>query len=171
MTSISPQTGSRRSTRFILRLPLGSHWRRWLVATLVAWVLAAAVGVGAASLLRRDLPQVQSLEDYAPPVLSRIYARDSSLLRQFGEQRRLVVGLNAISPWFRQAIVASEDSHFFSHPGVDLRAILRAVWADIRAGRKEQGASTITQQLARDLFLTKEKTWTRKLQEWVFALQ
>ncbi|MCZ6649145.1 MAG: PBP1A family penicillin-binding protein [Acidobacteria bacterium] len=171
MTSISPQTGSRRSTRFILRLPLGSHWRRWLVATLVAWVLAAAVGVGAASLLRRDLPQVQSLEDYAPPVLSRIYARDSSLLRQFGEQRRLVVGLSDISPWFRQAIIASEDSQFFRHPGVDLKAILRAVWVDLLAGRKDQGGSTITQQLAKDLFLTKEKLWTRKLQEWVFALQ
>ncbi|TDI31934.1 MAG: PBP1A family penicillin-binding protein [Acidobacteria bacterium] len=171
MIRLSRQTGSRRPTRFIIRLSLGPHWRGWLAATLAAWVLAAAAGLGTASLLRQDLPQVQSLEDYAPPVLSRIYAGDESLLRQFGEQRRLVVGLNAISPWFRQAIVASEDSHFFTHPGVDLKAILRAVWADLLAGRKAQGASTITQQLAKDLFLTREKLWTRKLQEWVFALQ
>ena len=164
-------TASRQRRVYRIRLPRARHLVRWLAVTGGAWLLAAAVGIAAASLLQRDLPQVQSLEDYAPPVLTRIYAGDSTLLRQFGEQRRLVVALDDISPWFRQAIVSIEDSHFFAHPGVDVRAILRAVWADILAGRKDQGASTITQQLARDLFLTKEKSWERKVTEWVFALQ
>jgi len=164
-------TASRQRRIYRFRLPRSRHLLRWLAITGGAWLLATAVGIGAASLLQRDLPQVQSLEDYAPPVLTRIYAGDGSLVRQFGEQRRLVVPLDDISPWFRQAIVSIEDSHFFEHPGVDLKAIVRAVWADILAGRKDQGASTITQQLARDLFLTKEKSWKRKMTEWVFALQ
>jgi penicillin-binding protein 1A len=139
---------------------------------LACWTAAAALGFAGASLLQRDLPQVLSLEDYAPPVLTRIYARDGSLLRQFGEQRRIMVRLEDLPLSFRQAIVASEDAEFYRHPGVDLRAILRAAWNDLRAAdATAQGASTITQQLARDLFLTKEKTLRRKVQEWVFALQ
>ncbi|MFQ5669804.1 MAG: penicillin-binding protein 1A [Acidobacteriota bacterium] len=148
-----------------------SGLRRWILLTLGCWTAATALGIGAASLVRRDLPEVLSLEDYEPPVLTRIYARDGTLVRELGNQKRLMVHLSDLPMAFRQAVIASEDADFYRHPGVDLSAILRAAWNDILARRKAQGASTITQQLARDLFLSKEKTWTRKLQEWLFALQ
>ncbi|MFQ5767728.1 MAG: transglycosylase domain-containing protein, partial [Acidobacteriota bacterium] len=144
---------------------------RWILATVLCWALAVGLGIALASLLQHQMPQVLSLEDYSPPVLSRIYAADGTLLQQFGEQRRIVVPLSDLPTSFKEAIVAIEDADFYSHPGIDLTAIVRAVWRDLLAGQKAQGASTITQQLARDLFLTKEKEWGRKLQEWLLALQ
>ncbi len=144
----------------------------WAGVILASWLLAALAGMGLAGLLKRDLPQVLSLEDYAPPVLTRVYAGDGSLLRQMGEQRRLLVRLAEIPLFFRQAIVATEDSDFYQHPGFDVLAIARAAYRDVLARRIAQGASTITQQLATDLFLVKEeKTVTRKLQEAILALQ
>lgn len=154
--------------------------RGWIIATGICWLAALAGGVGSASLLQRDLPQVLSLEDYAPPVLTRVYARDGSLLNQFGQERRIVVPLSQIPESFRQALLSIEDADFYHHPGVDPSAIVRAVWRDVISGRRAQGASTITQQLARDLrlptvfgsgVLTTDKTITRKIQEWILAFQ
>ena len=143
----------------------------WIGATLVCWAAAVGGGAGLAAFLLRDLPGVLSLEDYTPPALTRVYAGDGSILKQFGQQRRIIVPRSGIPDSFRQAIISVEDAGFYRHPGVDPKGILRAAYQDVLRGRLEQGASTITQQLAQDLFLTKDKTWTRKIQEAILALQ
>jgi len=119
----------------------------------------------------RQLPSVEELAHYQPALITRILDRDHGLIAQFGAEKRMLVTMDQVAPQFIQAIVAVEDVKFFVHQGVDFRGIARALLADVREGRKAQGASTITQQLARNLFLTKEKTFSRKFKEVLLAIQ
>jgi penicillin-binding protein 1A len=146
--------------------------RRWPFVVLGAIVLLAAIGgLVVGRFLRFDLPDVRGLEDYDPPVMSRVMATDGSIAATFAEQRRTLIEFHDIPDNFRNALVAVEDSGFYRHPGIDLKGIARALWSDMRHLRLEQGASTITQQLARNLFLHPAKTWRRKAQEAVLALE
>jgi penicillin-binding protein 1A len=104
-------------------------------------------------------------------VVTTLYSADGSVLYQFGAEKRIVVGLDQVPQAFIDGLVATEDSHFYDHVGVDPWGIARAIVKDIIHLRKAQGGSTLTQQLARSLFLRPEKTWRRKLQEMVLALQ
>lgn len=118
-----------------------------------------------------DLPDVRALQDYNPPVMTSVLANDDSLVESFAEERRILIEYRDVPPAFVQALIATEDSNFYNHPGFDLKGIIRALWSDLRHMEMKQGASTLTQQLARNLFLHRDKTIRRKLQEVVLALE
>src|SRR5207253_8428707 len=100
-----------------------------------------------------------------------IYAADGSLLGAIpAERNRQPVPYSHISPWMSKAIVAVEDKRFWHHGGVDPQGVVRALWADVRAGKVVQGGSTITQQLVRNLYISNERTVTRKLREACLAI-
>jgi len=118
-----------------------------------------------------DLPQISALDDYAPSTISRIYASNGEVVGEFATQRRTVVTYDEISPLLRNAVIAAEDKDFDKHVGLSVPRILATLGKDIVERRKAGGASTITQQLARNLFLTFEKTWERKIKEAILAIQ
>ncbi|KAB2922483.1 MAG: penicillin-binding protein 1A [Dechloromonas sp.] len=111
------------------------------------------------------LPSLEVLTDYRPKIPLKIFTADGYLIGEFGEERRAVVTINDVPPLMKHAILAAEDDRFYEHGGVDYLGIIRAAGANLIGGGKRQGASTITQQVARNFFLTGEKTYTRKLYE------
>ncbi len=153
----------------------GLPWTRWF-----AWAFALA-SVGALSLaaclalafiLAMDrLPTVNALLDYKPKIPLRIYTSDGVLIGEFGEERRSPTRASETPKLMRDAILAAEDSRFFEHHGVDLLGIARAAMANLISGGKEQGASTITMQLARNFFLSTEKSYIRKIYEVLLAMR
>ncbi len=150
--------------------------RRRLPFLLLGLVLipAAAGGAALGYGLNLDLPDVAKLENYTPPLSTRVMARDGSPLASFGEQRRMLIASRDIPKVFEQALIAVEDSNFYHHSGIDFRGILRAAWYDVSHLTLGQGASTLTQQLARNLFpdvLKPEKTARRKIQEMLLAIE
>jgi len=112
-----------------------------------------------------NLPSLEVLTDYRPKIPLRIYTADGHLIGEFGEERRAVVAIQDVPGIMKNAILAAEDDRFYQHGGIDYLGILRAASANLLGGGKRQGASTITQQVARNFFLTGEKTYTRKLYE------
>ncbi len=140
---------------------------------LLVLLLTLAVLVSGASLayLVRHLPSIESLRAIHLQVPLKIYTRDRSLIAEFGENRRAPVELEDVPRLFLQAVLAAEDERFYQHPGVDWRAILRAALRLAMTGAKTQGGSTITMQVARNFFLTREKTYVRKLNEILLALK
>ena len=118
-----------------------------------------------------DLPPAKALEEYTPSVGSRVYAADDEFITEFQAEKRIFVPLQQIPPTLRNAIIAVEDSRFYSHFGVDVRGILRAAYANFRHGRVVEGGSTITQQLAKVLFLTPDRSFSRKIKEALLAFE
>ena len=145
--------------------------RRWVVAGLALLLVAAVVGLALGVYLRLDLPAVEALENYTPPLQTRVLAADGAAVGSFGGERRTLVPYERIPDTFRNALVSIEDNDFFRHPGVDLSGIARALWRDMAHMKFEQGASTLTQQLARNLFLTRDKKLHRKVQEAMLAVE
>ena len=142
--------------------------------TLILGALVLPAVIGGATLgygLKLDLPDVEALDRYTPPLNTRVLARDGAVIGSFGEQRRTLLAHKDIPPVFLQALVAVEDSTFYRHGGIDLKGIARAAWHDLTTLSFAQGASTITQQLSRNLFLKPEKTPRRKLQEMLLAME
>jgi len=137
------------------------------VVLLTGGALAAAVY----ALWPTDLPSVKALEEYAPSLGTRVYADDDELLTEFQAERRIFVPLREIPRGLRDAVIAVEDARFYSHQGVDLRGVARAAYANFRHGRIVEGGSTITQQLAKVLFLTPDRSFERKVKEAVLALE
>ena len=133
-------------------------------------VIGGAIG-GFFLAVTHDLPQVQALESFRPSAVTRIFSADKELLAELYTQKRVPVPLHMIPGDLQQAIIATEDRQFRQHAGVDLRGILRAIIQDIRVGEFVQGASTITQQLARTLFLSPRKSIMRKLKEAFLSFQ
>jgi len=117
------------------------------------------------------LPAIEVLRDVHLQVPLKIYTRDHELIAEFGEKRRSPVAYEEIPPTVIQAFLSAEDDRFFEHPGVDYQGIIRAATQLILTGRKTQGGSTITMQVARNFFLTKEKTYERKIKEILLALK
>ncbi len=142
----------------------------YVVLLLGMAVIGGVIG-GFFLAITHDLPQIRTLESFKPAALTRIYSADRELLAEFFTEKRVPVRLHLMPHYLKQAIVATEDRHFYEHAGVDLRGVLRAIIQDIRAGQFVQGASTITQQLARTLFLTPRKSLMRKLKEAFLAFQ
>src|ERR671923_1985095 len=139
-----------------------------LLLTLLMLVVLAIGGVLAYLLPR--LPSIEVLKEAQLQVPLRIYTHDRSLIAEFGEKRRIPVKLSQVPELLVKAVVAAEDDRFYEHPGVDWQAILRATFQLIRTGEKSQGGSTITMQVARNFFLSREKTYLRKLNEILLAL-
>ena len=118
-----------------------------------------------------SLPKLFNVSDYQPPLISEVYDRKGQKMGEFFKQRRIIADYKDMPLFLIQAFISAEDGSFFSHKGINYRAILRAFIANLKAGKKVQGGSTITQQLARTLLLSKEKTYTRKFKEAVLALR
>jgi len=118
-----------------------------------------------------DLPDIDSLENYTPPLITRIYDIHDDVITELFTERRTVIPLNEIPINLQNAVLATEDEHFFTHWGINPRGIVRAALANIRHGRVVEGGSTITQQLSKVLFFTQQKTLSRKLREFLLALQ
>ncbi len=133
------------------------------VLGLAGIVLALAVVV--LSLAYPNLPSLDILTDYHPKMPMRIYTADGYLIGEFGEERRAFVSIQEVPEIMKQAILAAEDERFYQHRGIDTLGVLRALHANLIGGGKRQGASTITQQVAKNFFLSSEKTYTRKLYE------
>ena len=118
-----------------------------------------------------SLPKLLTINDYKPPLLTQVYDREGEKIGEFFKERRLIVPYQDIPKFVIWAFVAAEDGSFFSHKGLNYKAIVRAFIANLKAGKKVQGGSTITQQLARTLLLSTQKTYTRKLKEAILALR
>jgi penicillin-binding protein 1A len=164
--------------RIVRRSPL-----RWIVriAFIGFAMIVVAGGIGAAfayhtyERIVADLPTVDGLKQYQPPVMSRIYAGDDHLVAELAKERRIFVPSNAIPDLLKQSFVSAEDQKFWTHHGVDPSAILRAAMTDLQQlgrNRRPIGASTITQQVARNMLLgTNERTFERKVKEAILAMK
>ena len=138
----------------------------------VSGILAAAATViGAYHYVSPSLPQAETIREIPLQIPLRIFSRDGRLIEEVGERRRILVDYEDLPPFVVHAFVAAEDGRFFEHPGIDYQGIMRALLLLVRSGEISGGGSTITQQLARDYFLTREQLFTRKLREAFLAWQ
>ncbi len=137
------------------------------------FIVAALAGTTAGALFAYagDLPEISALDDYAPSTITRLYAANGQVIGEFATQRRTVVAFEDIAPRLRQAIMATEDAGFDRHFGLSISRILIALFVDVVERRYAQGASTLTQQLARNLYLSPEQTAERKIKEALIAVQ
>jgi penicillin-binding protein 1A len=138
---------------------------------LVSFVLGLVILTVTYLVVSKDLPDVETLRDIQLQVPLRVYTQDGKLISVFGEKRRIPVGIDEIPLDLKNAFIAGEDKRFYEHPGIDYEGITRAVWTLATTGEKSIGGSTITQLLARNYFLTPEKTFTRKIKEIFLALK
>ena len=134
-------------------------------------VIAVTLVAFAAALVYPTLPSLDALTDYRPKIPLRIYSSDGKLLGEFGEERRAVITIEQTPQRMIDAILAAEDERFYQHRGVDYMGVARAALSNFVSGGVRQGASTITMQVARNFFLTKEKTLTRKFNEMLLAFK
>ena len=156
-----------------LQIKIKKFKKGTVLRTLLILVLAGlAAGLGALAgayiAIKDNLPQVADIDTFRPKLITTVYAADGRPIKEFAEERRVEITYDRIPKTLIDAIVATEDPSFFHHGGVDLRGILRAVWADVfkvLGGKRPEGGSTITQQLARSLFLHREVSLRRKLKE------
>lgn len=136
-----------------------------LIIILSIWLLIA----GFVLYIYKELPDIKELKQYKPNLISRVYSEEGELIGEYYVERRIAVPLDKVPPIVIKAFLAAEDARFFEHHGMDIRGIIRATIKNILAGSYVQGGSTITQQLARSLFLSQEKTIGRKFKELVLA--
>ena len=151
-------------------IPQTSHWfGRFLLKTTVFFaglgLCGALLGSLALALAWPNLPDLSAMIDYRPRVPLRIYTSDNVLIGEFGEERRNVLRFNEIPDIMKSAILAAEDDRFYQHSGIDWLGVARAAVANVTSMAKSQGASTITMQVARNFYLSSEKTYTRKFYE------
>ncbi len=148
---------------------------RWVLyfLLLIGGVLLTFVALAGIVLILAypQLPSVEVLTDYQPKIPLRVYSSDGHLIGEFGEERRNFASFKDVPPLMTQAILAAEDERFYQHPGIDTLGVLRAAYSNFVGGGKRQGASTITMQVARNFFLSSEKTLTRKLYEMLLAFK
>lgn len=149
-------------------------FRRWFrpVLVILTLLLLPAILLGLAALLEYpSLPSLEALTDYRPKIPLRIYSAEGALLGEFGEERRALIKISDVPEVMKQAILAAEDDRFYEHGGIDYTGVIRAAFSNFTSGSAKQGASTITMQVARNFFLTKEKTWARKFNEVLLTLK
>ena len=148
---------------------------RWVLYPFIALLGLIAIGVAilalAVAFAWPTLPSLESLTDYHPKIPLRVYTADGELIGEYGEERRAFIRIQEVPEVLKHAILAAEDDRFYQHSGVDFLGILRAAGANLATGGKRQGASTITMQVARNFFLTREKTISRKLYEILLAFK
>jgi penicillin-binding protein 1A len=145
----------------------------WFIFVLILLILLAVSGAAFVywQQIYKTLPDVNELKSVQMQVPLRIYTSDQKLMAEFGEKRRIPLTYDQFPPQMIQAILAAEDDRFFEHPGVDYQGILRAVFELVRTGHKSQGGSTITMQVARNFFLSPEKSFMRKINEIVLSFK
>ncbi len=150
------------------------NWEK--VKSAIKWLSALGVlglfsGIGGIFYLSRDLPKLESLEDYQPPQATKIYSHDGPLVAYISNQRRTVVPLEVLPKHIPQAFLAAEDRNFYTHEGLDYLGILRAAIKNLRPGAHLQGASTITQQIVKTMVLGPERSYSRKMREAVLSFK
>jgi penicillin-binding protein 1A len=176
ITSVLRSLAARRAQRAAhprRKLPWKRRLRRW------AWRFAALgsllFGLGLLSFAGliwyygNDLPETAELKHYDPPQVTRIVARDGTLLAELFVERRTLVPISDVPKDMKHAVLAAEDARFYEHEGLNYFGILRALLINLRSGRKQQGGSTITQQVVKNVLLTPERTFARKIRELVLA--
>lgn len=146
---------------------------RSLLLTLLLTLLAVLIGGSAGYIIFAlwDLPQIESLEQFKPSITSRVYSDSNKLIAEFYLENRTPVAFSDVPDMLIKAIIAAEDARFYDHHGIDLRGIARALYRNIQAQRVREGGSTLTQQLAKVLFLNPERSYSRKFKEMVLALK
>src|SRR5215471_935333 len=154
-----------------------------LLLRFFGWIFAVGtvvflVGVAGAALLlwhfSKDLPDYSQLQDYEPPVMTRVHAGDGSLVAEYAKERRLYIPIQAVPKLVLNAFISAEDKNFYEHGGLDFQGIMRAgllYVQNIGSSRRPQGASTITQQVAKNFLLTNEVSLDRKVKEALLALK
>jgi penicillin-binding protein 1A len=145
------------------------HVVRWAGPVLVALLVGAVAGVAVAAAIH--VPRVDALADYTPSLVTQLYDKNGAVFATFARERRVMLKESGIPRVLQEAVLASEDANFFRHGGIDATGIARAALADLRAGKVVEGASTISMQLARSLFLSRERTWRRKIEEAFVAVE
>ena len=150
-------------------------WLRFLLFPLVLFGGLALAGSFLAGLVIAlaypNLPTLEMLTDYQPKIPLRVYTAEGALIGEFGEERRLLISIKEVPEQLKHAILAAEDERFYQHTGIDYLGVARAAYANLSQGGRRQGASTITMQVARNFFLSSEKTLTRKLYEVLLAFK
>jgi penicillin-binding protein 1A len=146
-------------------------WQIALFAVTGVFVLGVFLAASVALVLTPTLPSLEDLSGDKLKVPLRIYTSEGTLIAEFGEERRIPIKIGEAPPRLIQAILAAEDDAFYYHQGVDFQGILRAAINNLRRGRTSEGASTITMQVARNYFLSPEKTYTRKIKEVLLAFK
>src|ERR1039457_4493290 len=131
----------------------------------ILFVVGVAATAGLLWHYSKDLPDYSQLQDYEPPVMTRVHASDGSLIAEYARERRLYLPSDAIPPLVKHAFISAEDKNFYSHAGVDPEGILRALFVFAQGDKHVQGASTITQQVAKNFLLTNERSFERKIRE------
>src|SRR5690606_19572510 len=143
------------------------------IGVVLALLVAAGVGLYI-SHVSQDLPDYEVLARYEPPVTTRVHASDGSLMAEFARERRLYLPIQAIPDRVKAAFLSAEDKNFYDHPGIDITGLMRAVVTNIEnfgTGRRPVGASTITQQVAKNFLLTSDQTIQRKIKEMILAFR
>ena len=140
----------------------------------VVFIVGALAAAAVLHKYNKDLPDYEVLAKYEPPVMTRIHAADGALLAEYARERRLYLPIQAIPDLIKAAFLSAEDKNFYTHPGVDPEGVLRAVVTNLKnrgSGRRLVGASTITQQVAKNFLLTNEVSYERKIKEALLSLR
>lgn len=176
--SASPQDGAApdrpASARSVVKRPMpeaaSRKWRlHWGIPLVVASILGVVGGLAFAAAI--DVPEVESVADYRPSLITQLWARDGERFASFALERRILLEEGEVPDLLRDAVLAIEDANFLEHGGVDAMAVVRAQISNLRAGEIVSGAGTLTMQLARLLFLSREQTWSRKIEEAFLAVE
>lgn len=147
-------------------MPNISRWILFPILFVVGLVaIAVAMVAVVLTLTYPNLPSLEALTDYRPKIPLRVFTADGQMIGEFGEERREVIPFKDVPDLMKKAILAAEDERFYQHGGVDAQGIVRAALSNFIGGGRRQGASTITQQVAKNFFLSSEKTYVRKLYE------
>jgi len=169
---VSPLPPPPSWSSFLARYPAVLRWGIYPFAAVFGLILFGLALAGIVTVIvYPQLPSLEVLTDYRPKIPLRVYTSDGYLIGEFGEERRNFVQMKDVPLLMKQAILAAEDERFYQHPGIDTLGVLRAAYSNFTSGGKHQGASTITMQVARNFFLSTEKTLTRKLYEALLAFK
>ena len=165
---------AKRKTESDVLKPKKRHFfRKFLLWSFLLGVIlvlmGAAASVGVYFYLSKNLPQISSLTQYHPPIITTVYSDDGRKIAEFFEERRIIKPLEEMPSALINAFIAAEDSRFYKHKGIDFYSILRAFFKNLEAGTIVQGGSTITQQVTKSFLLTPQKTYTRKIKEAILA--
>lgn len=163
----SPETGRKSDNR----VPSGKILSFGVLLLLAILAIASIFGTIIVIYAESTLPSIEEMANYEPDLSTVVYDRNEKIITRLFLENRTWVPLSQIAATMKESVIAAEDSNFYSHGGLDFAAILRAVWIDTLHLKAKQGASTITQQLARNLFLSRERTIIRKIREAIISLR
>ncbi|HTO78291.1 MAG TPA: transglycosylase domain-containing protein, partial [Methylocystis sp.] len=137
----------------------------------ILFMVGAVAAYGLVQVYQRDLPDTAQLQNYEPPITTRVHAGDGSILAEYSHERRLYLPSSAIPQMVKQAFISAEDKNFYTHKGIDPEGVVRAVAVIAQGGHHMQGASTITQQVAKNFLVGNERSFDRKIREALVAFR